>query len=113
MNSRRKLATTAAVAMAALSLSAGPALAKSPKASFSYFATIDCGAGPVQVGSGDDLWAPLVDLGTGKAYQPVAWHVSVDGMSIDATTKGATKKHAVDCSYSDGVATGIVTVKKA
>jgi hypothetical protein len=113
MKSLRRLATTTAVAAAALSLTAGPALAKSPKASYSYVATIDCGAGQVQVGSGDDLWAPLVDLETGKAYQPVAWHVSVDGMAIDATTKGANKKHAVDCSYSDGVATGTVTVKKA
>ena len=34
-------------------------------------------------------------------------------MSIDATTKGATKKHAVDCSYSDGVATGTGMVRSA
>jgi hypothetical protein len=112
----RRIASAAAVAVASLALVAGPAAAKSPKVSadsFTYFATIDCGSGPIEVGSGDDLYSPLVDLATGKRYQPVAWHVSVDGQSIDDAIKGATKKHVVSCDYSDGVATGTVVVKKA
>jgi hypothetical protein len=106
---RRSLAATLA-AVAALAVSAGPAGAKQP---FEYFAQIDCGAGLIEVGSGTDLWSPLVDLETGKKYKPVAWHVSGDGFAVDEAKKGEPKKHAVECSYSDGVATGTVTVKKA
>ena len=108
----RSLVTVAAVAVLALALLAGPAAAKG-KGPFTYFATIDCGSGPVQVGSGDDLWSTLVDLDSGRKYTPVAWHVTFPGGSLDETTKAASKKQAVACSYSDGVATGTVTVKKA
>jgi hypothetical protein len=38
--------------------------------------------------------------------------VSGDGFAVDEARKGATKKQAVECDYSDGVATGTVTVKK-
>ena len=109
----RNIATAAAVTALAIALSAGPAAAKAPPTTFTYFATIDCGAGAVQVGSGDDLYSPLVDLDTGKVYRPVAWHVTVGDVTIDDAVKGATKKHTVVCSYTDGVATGTVTVKKA
>jgi hypothetical protein len=107
------LLTVATAAVLALALFAGPAAAKTPKGPYTYFATIDCGSGSVEIGSWDDLWAPLVDLDSGKKYKPVAWHVAVGELVIDETKKGEPKKHAVDCSYSDGVATGTVTVKRA
>ena len=103
---------TAATAALALAVMAGPAAAKTPKSPYTYYATIDCGAGPVEVGSWDDMWAPLVDLESGRMYKPVAWHVTVGEFSIDEVLK-RQRKHAVDCSYSDGVATGTVTVKRA
>ena len=56
---------------------------------------------------------PFVDVDSGKKYKPVAWHVSGEGFAVDELKKGEPKKHAVECSYSDGEATGTVTVKKA
>jgi hypothetical protein len=114
MKLMRRLATMAILSLAVLALAAGPAAAKKPRAAaFTYFATINCGAGPVEVGSGDDLWSPLVDLRSGKVYKPVAWHVSVGDSVLAENKDGEPKKHAVVCSYTDGVATGTVTVKKA
>jgi hypothetical protein len=114
MKLMRRLATTVVLVVALVALAAGPAAAKKPRAGeFTYFATIDCGKGAVEVGSGDDLWSPLVDLKSGKVYKPVAWHVSFGDSSLDENKKGEPKKHAVACSYTDGVATGTVTVKKA
>ena len=109
---RRILAVTAVAAVAATTF-AGPAAAKAPRGSFDYYAVIDCGSGPIDVGSGVDLWSTLVDLESGRKYKPVAWHVSGDGFAVEEFKKGEPKKKAVDCSYSDGVATGTVTVKKA
>ena len=74
---------TAATAALALAVMAGPAAAKTPNAPYTYYATIDCGAGPVEVGSWDNLWAPLVDVESGKKYKPVEWHVSVGEFVID------------------------------
>jgi hypothetical protein len=111
MKPLRTLLTVAATTAIALSVTAAPAAAKTPKGPYTYYATIDCGAGPVEVGSWDDLWAPLVDLESGKKYRPVAWHVAVDEFSIYEVKR--ERKHAVECSYSDGVATGTVTVKNA
>jgi hypothetical protein len=99
----------------ALSLAlAGPAAAKvkPDPADFSFLATIDCGTGPVQVGSTDDIYAPLVNLSSGKKYTPVAWDVSDGDFHFVDATKGATKKHAVDCDYADDFVTGTVTLKK-
>ena len=111
MRPLRTLLTVAATTALALAVMAGPAAAKAPKGPYTYYATIDCGAGPVEVGSWDDLWAPLVDLESGKKYKPIAWHVSVGEFVIGEVKRD--HKHAVECSYSDGVATGTVTVKKA
>jgi hypothetical protein len=108
----RKLLAAGMAATTLLGLGATAASAKPAKA-YAYTATIDCGAGPRTVGSTDDLFAPLVDLRTGQKYQPLAWDVVVDGRSIQATRPGKPTKHAVDCSYDDGVAVGTVTVKKA
>jgi hypothetical protein len=110
-----KLLTTAVIAIVALMLVAGPAAAKKrmpQAASFSYIATIDCGKGPIQVGSGDDLWSPFVDLKSGKVSQPIAWHVAFGNDRLDEANPGAAKKHATVCSYTDGYATGTVTVTK-
>jgi hypothetical protein len=104
-----------AVLTVALSLAlAGPAAAKAKPdpADFSFLATIDCGTGPVQVGSTDDIYAPLVNLSTGKKYTPVAWDVSAGDFHFVDATKGAAKKHAVDCDYADDFVTGTVTLKK-
>jgi hypothetical protein len=114
MKPMRTLLAAGMTAAALLSTVAGPAAAKAPaRDSFTYFATIDCGAHPVEVGSGDDLWSNLVDLKTGKRYTPVAWHVSGDGFAVDEIRTVASNRHAVECDYDDGVATGTVTVKKA
>jgi hypothetical protein len=111
-----KTITTAAIAIAALMLVASPASAKKPQRqlaqSFSYIATIDCGKGPIQVGSGDDLWSPFVDLKSGKVVQPIAWHVAFGDERLDENMVGAPNKHATVCSYTDGYATGTVTVTK-
>jgi hypothetical protein len=112
MKPLRTLLAVAATTTLALAVTAGPAAAKKPKGPYTYYATIDCGAGPVEVGSWDDMWAPLVELESGKKYKPVEWHVSVGEIVIDEVMK-RERKHAVDCSYTDGVATGTVTVKKA
>jgi hypothetical protein len=109
-----KLATLGTAAVVALSLVASPASAKKPRSAgdFSYVATIDCGDGARQVGSTDDLYAPLVDLQTGKKYKPIAWNVSGDfGTFEDSIAE--PKKHSAVCSYDDGEAAGTVTVKKA
>ena len=104
----------AGMAVTALALPAATADAKPAKGPFTYTATIDCGRGPVVVGSTDDLFAPLVELRRkGRRYQPLAWDVFVDGHEIVADNGTTPGKHAVDCSYDDGVATGTVTVDHA
>jgi hypothetical protein len=113
MSTLRKIATYGTAAIVALALSAAPASAKKPpKRGFDYYAQIDCGWGPMQVGSGTDLWSTLVDLETGRRYKPIAWDVSGEGFSVQET-KSEPKKHSAVCSYDDGVATGTVTVKRA
>jgi hypothetical protein len=109
-----------AVAMLTLALGAAPALAggKDRRAKhqpdYVFTATIDCGRGPVTVVSEEDLWAPLVDLKRHRQYFPIAWDVEVEGHPVvqeekDGVPRGL-KKHATDCSYTDGIATGTVTV---
>jgi hypothetical protein len=109
----RKLLAAGMAASALFGIAAGTADAKPGKHAFTYIATIDCGSGPITVGSTDDLFAPLVDLASGRRYQPVAWDVVADGREIQMQERDKLPKHSVDCSYDDGVATGTVTVKKA
>jgi hypothetical protein len=110
----RKLLAAGMAAMTVFTVTARAAEAKPANTSaYTYTATIDCGAGPVIVGSTDDMFAPLVDLRSGKQYKPVAWDVVVGDRSIQASNGKKAPKHAVDCSYDDGVAVGVVTVKKA
>jgi hypothetical protein len=109
----RKLLAAGMAATALLGVTAGTAEATPGKHLITYIATIDCGSGPITVGSTDDLFAPLVDLGSHHRYQPVAWDVVVDGRAIQMRDGDKLYKHSVDCSYDDGVATGTVTVRKA
>jgi hypothetical protein len=104
----------AAMLAVALSLAlAGPATAKSQPdpADFSFLATIDCGRGPIEVGSTDDLYAPLVNLRSGREYQPVAWSVKIGDFLFEDALPGASLRHTLKCSYDDGVAKGTVTIK--
>ena len=108
----RKLATLGTAALVALILAAPASAKQPPHHDFARVATIDCGDGARQVGSTDDLYAPLVDLQTGKKYKPIAWNVSGDfGTFEDSIAE--PKKHSAVCSYDDGEAAGTVTVKKA
>jgi hypothetical protein len=109
-----RLITTAVLTAAVALALAGPAAAKPlpNPADFSFIATIDCGSGPMHVGSTDDIYAPLVNLSTGKRYTPVAWNVSAGDFNFVDATKGAGKKHATDCAYEDEWVTGTVTLKK-
>ena len=113
MKAMRRIFTLATTVVVASALAAGPAAAKGSKTTVVFPADIDCGSGVMHVVSGADLWSPLVDVDSGKKYKPVAWHVSGEGFAVDELKKGEPKKHAVECSYSDGQATGTVTVKKA
>jgi hypothetical protein len=115
-----KLFATFLVAMLALALGAAPALAhgKDHRAKhqpdYVYTATIDCGRGTVTVDSEEDLWAPLVDQKRHRQYFPIAWDVEVAGHPVVQEEKSGVprvlKRLALDCSYTDGVATGTVTV---
>lgn len=40
------------------------------------------------------------------------WHVAFGDDGLDEEKAGASKKHATVCSYTDGYATGTVTVTK-
>ena len=121
-----KLLATFLVTMLALALGAGPALAHGhghgrahyrhakQASDYAYVATIDCGRGDVTVYSDEDLYAPLVDLDHHRTYLPIAWDVEVDGQTVLQDEKPHVpkplKRIAKTCSYTDGVATGTVTV---
>jgi hypothetical protein len=119
-----KLLPTFLVTMLALALGAVPALAHGhghghyrhakQASDYAYVATIDCGRGDVTVYSDEDLYAPLVDLEHHRRYLPIAWDVEVDGHTVLQDEKPRVPKMlqrlAKKCSYTDGVATGTVTV---
>jgi hypothetical protein len=121
-----KLLATFLVTMLALTLGAAPALAHGhghgrahyrhakQASDYAYVATIDCGRGDVTVYSDEDLYAPLVDLEHHRTYLPIAWDVEVDGHTVLQDEKPNVprflKRLAKTCSYTDGVATGTVTV---
>ena len=117
-----KLIAALIAAMLVLALGATPALAhggkyrhaKKPAPEYVYTATINCGRGPVEVVSEEDLWAPLVDLKRHKQYLPIAWDVEVQGHPVVQEEKPGVprilKRLAMKCSYTDGIATGTVTV---
>jgi len=121
-----KLLATFLVTMLALALGAAPALAHGhghgrahyrtvkQASDYAYVATIDCGRGDVTVYSDEDLYAPLVDLEHHRTYLPIAWDVEVNGETVLQDEKPKVPKRlkrlAKRCSYTDGVATGTVTV---
>jgi hypothetical protein len=106
-----KLSAAGMAAVVSVTLFATPASAKKPDPSkFSYVATVDCGKGPFQIGSGDDVWSPFVDLHNGQSYEPVAWHVKAGESLFDLTNPDAPKGKRSVCSYDDGTATGTVTL---
>jgi hypothetical protein len=110
------IATFAAGAVAlALAAAAAPATAdpgpQNP-ADFAYVATIDCGRGNVQVGSGTRLFAPLVNMDTGRRYWPVAWKVRAGAHEIRARKKHRHGRRTLRCRYNDGQAKGIVTIHR-
>src|SRR4051794_40352767 len=103
---------TALAALAASALAATPALAAKDASDYSWVATIDCGSGPVKVGSGDDIWSPLVALKFGRKYLPVAWNLKAGDKVIRERKPGSRKRRTVKCSYVDKAAKGTVTVLK-
>jgi hypothetical protein len=114
----RNLITAATAAILTLTLVASPAVAKKHRggldpAQFAYIATIDCGSKPMTVGSGEELYSPMYDLKTGRKLQPIAWNVTFPGGGSLVDSSGVESKKARVCDYSDGYATGTVTVTLA
>jgi hypothetical protein len=111
----RKMLTAIIAAILCFGLVAGTASArakKTPKPEYTYTATIDCGRGPVTVGSYDDMWADLEDLNSKRRYKPLEWHVKFGDKSIDEVKPGERRRQPrVVCSYDDGMAKGTVVVK--
>lgn len=101
---------TAGMATLLLLAAGAPAASAKPKA-YTYTATIDCGSGAVTVGSTDNLFAPLVDLASGREYRPVAWDLVVHDAPFEAHKGKGLLRRAVACTYDDGVAVGTVYVK--
>lgn len=104
----RTISATAVATLAATALVALPAAATAKQ--YPWNATIDCGAGPVKVGSGNDIWSPLVDIETGHKYRPVAWRLKAGDKVIRARKPGKRTHKTMKCSYEDQSASGTVTV---
>ena len=109
----RNLRAAGMAALLVAALGAAPASAKDSAPEETFPAVIDCGRGPVAVISGADLFEPLLAVEGHKKYKPLAWSVTVDGELFEFDNGKKLSKHAVDCSYDDGIAVGTVTVKKA
>jgi hypothetical protein len=102
-----------AVALTAAVAAAVPAAAESgpqDPADFAYVATIDCGRGKVEVGSGERIFAPLVNMRTGRKYYPVAWNVTAGTHTIRKTKPHTRSKPKFRCKYDDGQAKGTVKI---
>jgi hypothetical protein len=113
----RNLFAAGMAALLCLALAAAPAAAKKrgdkhSADEFSYVATIDCGRGPMVVGSGDNTSDPFVVLRTGKRFLPAEWHVRWDGGGFDEVVSPAPRGRRMWCTYDDGFATGWVAVVK-
>ena len=108
-----KLVPAVMAALLCLALAAAPASAKkhSPD-EFDFIATLDCGHGPMTIGSGVDTASPFVDLETGRIFQPVEWHVTTPGGPFDEIEPNQPKGKRQTCRYDDGVAVGNVIVVK-
>ena len=84
-----------------------PPTPKTAKAPYTYYATIDCGAGR-RVARGTTCGRPLADLESGKTYKPCL-HVAVGEFSMRGQALG---KHAVEAATRT-VSRPTVTVKNA
>jgi hypothetical protein len=112
MNFRfRTLHGMAVAALAASALAAGPAAAQD-SSGYSWIAKINCGNGTVKVGSGNDMWSPLVALKGGRKYHPVAWNIKAGDKVIRERKPGSGKRKTMKCTYRDQAAKGTVTVLK-
>ena len=109
-----RIALVTAVLMLVLAGTASAKQSPPDPADFAFLATIDCGSGPIAVGSTEDIYAPLVDLKTGKIYDPVAWDVSFGDFHFVDVKEGftVTRRNSVVCSYVDEFVSGTVTVKR-
>ncbi len=106
-----KFLTAGMAALCCLAVLASPAAAKKHSAAeFAFPATIDCGHGPMVVGSGENTSDPFVELKTGRIFQPVEWHVATPGGPFDEVEPDQPKGRRQTCSYDDGVARGTVVV---
>jgi hypothetical protein len=114
MRSRSVTFVASAIALAAGSAAAPAAADYGPQdpADFPYVATIDCGPGKVEVGSGTRLFAPLVNMETGRRYWPVAWNVRAGKHKIKARKKHRRSPRTLRCHYNDGQAKGMVTIHR-
>ena len=111
---RGKSCTVATTVVVAVTLQAGRPLRRARRGRSTTTPRSTAAAGAMKVGSGADLWSSASSTSTpARSFKPVASYVSGEGFAVDENKKGEPKKNAVDCSYSDGVATGTVTVKKA
>jgi hypothetical protein len=116
----RKLLVFGVAVLASLAIGAAPAAARKhdqpPKHTadeFSYVATLNCGQGPMVVGSGDNTADPFVELQTGQRYFPLMWHVKWDGGGFHEVLPNPQRGgRRMLCSYDDGFATGVVIVVK-
>ena len=109
-----RIALVTAVLTLALAGTASAKQSRPDPADFSFLATIDCGSGPIAVGSTDDIYAPLVDLRNGKTYDPVAWDVSFGDFHFVDVKEGftPTRRNSMECSYVDEWVSGTVTLKR-
>ena len=107
----RPLLPAALIAAAVCPLAADSASAKPKPEKTTYVATIDCGKGPLEVVSGDHLFAPLVHRPSGRRFHPVAWDVVVGDTRI-VERKRRKPRRTRTCSYEDHAAVGSVTVKR-
>ena len=111
MSRLRKIVTLGTAAVVAFTLFTVPASATTPpQHEFARYAVIDCGSGPITVGSTNALWTTLTDVKTGQKYKPVAFNVAGEGFAV-SVSKNQTKDSKV-CSYDDGEARGTVTVRR-
>jgi hypothetical protein len=103
------LGSAAFATLAVTALLAAPVAAK-PK--YPWNAKINCGAGTIKVGSGNDIWSPLVAIKTGHKYRPVAWDLKAGDKVIRERKPGTGKRKTMKCTYVDQSAQGTVTVLK-
>jgi hypothetical protein len=110
----RTLRSAAVAGLTASALLVVPAAAKPKQAKpkYPWNAKIDCGAGTIKVGSGNDIWSPLVASRTGHKYRPVGWDLKAGSKLIHERKPGTGKRKTMKCSYVDKSAKGTVIVIK-